>query len=183
MNRPRRSILLLLSMVASCATPPAPVDSDSALSLRNPHARFAVQVWSESPTVLIGDYLNLTLRTTRDSYVSLYAIHSSGRTSQLVANHPLRAAQSLAFPGPNSSVDYRFQPPTGTETYIAVATHQPLSWLRETDIAGYKGPLVELNLTGSQLVSRLRLALEPYPPPDWNADVINLPLQPYRIKS
>lgn len=176
--------LAALLLLAGCAAPgpgpgPAPYSGPESVGiptdLQNRTADFSAQLWSDRPPPRIGDFLNLKLRVSADAYLSLYAIHSSGRTSQLLDNEAARGGRTLTFPGPRSPVDYRVSPPPGTETYLLVATEQPLRWLAPADIR-QRGALTELNLTGGELQQRLRAVLERQNPYSWNGAVLNLPV-------
>lgn len=174
-------------LLAGCATPgpgpepyypPAPVEPDAvSADLTNLEAGFSAELWSNQPPPRLGDFLTLKLRATADAYLSLYAIHTSGRTSRLLDNQAARGGQILTFPGPRSPVDFQLSPPPGTETYLLVATQQPLRWLAPADIRR-RGSLTELNLTGGELQQRLRAVLARQNPYSWNGAVLNLPVRP-----
>lgn len=178
--------LAALLLLTGCAAPgpgpgpgPAPYAGPEPTGvpadLHNRTAGFSAQLWAEKPLPRIGDFLSLKLRISADAYLSLYAIHTSGRTSQLLDNEAARSDRTLTFPGPRSPVDYRVSPPPGTETYLLVATEQPLRWLAPADIRR-RGALTELNLTGGELQQRLRAVLERQNPYSWNGAVLNLPV-------
>lgn len=180
---PLPACLAALLLLAGCATPgpgpepygrPEPVAAPADLD--NREAGFTARLWSERPPPRIGGYLNLKLRATADSYLSLYAIHTSGRTSRLLDNQAARGGRTLSFPGPYSPVDFQVSPPPGTETYLLVATEQPLRWLAPADIR-QRGSLTELNLTGGELQQRLRAVLARQNPYSWNGAVLNLPVE------
>lgn len=173
--------LAALLLLAGCATPPpgsVPLEPMAApTGLSNPDAGFTVRLWSNQASPRIGDFLHLQLSATDDAYLSLYAIHSSGRTSQLLDNVAVPGHQVLTFPGPRSPVDFRLSPPPGTETYLLIATRQSLHWLAPADIR-QRGPLTELNLTGMELQQRLHQVLARQHPRSWNGAVLDLPVQP-----
>lgn len=183
-------VVLAALWLTGCATPPGPgpdeglgltavPKSESAIStdLANQQAEFSVQLWSDQPPPRLGDFLSLRLRASADSYLSLYAIHASGRTTRLLDNQAVRGGQTLIFPSANSPVDFQFSPPPGTETYLLLATQQPLRWLAPADIRR-PGALTELNFTGSELQQRLRTVLARQNPYSWNGAVLNLSVQP-----
>ncbi|HPE70754.1 MAG TPA: DUF4384 domain-containing protein [Candidatus Competibacter sp.] len=180
------AISLAALLLAGCATPspgpgsealPRPAPVAVATDLANPYAGFTVQLWADQPPPRIGAVLNLKLRATADSYLSLYAIHTSGRTSRLLDNQQTRGGRTLTFPSPHSPVDFQLSPPPGTETYLLVATQQPLHWLAPADIR-QPGVLTDLHLTGAELQQRLRTVLDRQHPAHWNGAVLNLTVQP-----
>jgi len=166
-------IAVLLAATACAPTGTRPDGTTFALMLQpetlsNPKADFAALVWSESKTpLIIGSYLRLKLQSTADAYLSLYAVDTAGETLQLLANHPAQANQTVTLEGPGGLVNYQATPPVGTETYILVATQQPLAWLEPGDIRS-PGPLPTLALTPHQLMDRLQLALDTLAPDSWD---------------
>jgi hypothetical protein len=166
-------------LIAGCAAPPAAPVADSP-RLGNPRAGFAVALRSERESLRIGEPLRLGLQTGADGYLNLYCISSAGRTSQLLTNYPVRANEPVFFPPAGSrKLQHAPGPPPGAETFLLVATRQPLNLLRRQDIQNVnkpRTPVAELKLTGPQLVTRLRDALRRWPPPDWNASSLQVPL-------
>jgi len=181
------SILIAL-LLASCATtPPAskrPLQVADPVQLRNPKAGFAVKLRADHEPLRIGDYLELNLHTMSGGYMNLYVISSSGQAAQLLTNYPVRASETVEFPPTTNRKtinNYVLTPPPGLETYMLVVTRQPLNLLGRQDIKNIKKPrtpVAELNMTGPQLVDRLRTVLRRQPPQTWNADSIRLQLAP-----
>ncbi len=171
--------IIVALLIAGCATPPAAPVVDP-LRLGNPKAGFAVALRSEREPLRIGEPLRLDLQTAADSYLNLYFISSAGGTGQLLTNYPVRANEPVSFPPAGGrKLQYAPGPPPGVETFLLVATGQPLNLLGRQDIRNVKKPrtpVAELNLTGPQLVTRLRDALRRRPPPDWNANSLQVPL-------
>lgn len=171
--------IIVALLIAGCATPPAAPVVDP-LRLGNPKAGFAVALRSEREPLRIGEPLRLDLQTAADSYLNLYFISSAGGTGQLLTNYPVRANEPVSFPPAGSrKLQYAPGPPPGAETFILVATRQPLNLLGRQDIRNVKRPrtpIAELTLTGPQLADRLRDALRRRPPRDWNANSLQVPL-------
>ena len=111
----------------------------------------------------------------RDAAARRRGLDVAQRVELVFDNEAARSDRTLTFPGPRSPVDYRVSPPPGTETYLLVATEQPLRWLAPADIRR-RGALTELNLTGGELQQRLRAVLERQNPYSWNGTVLNLPV-------
>lgn len=175
--------IIMALLVAGCATPaPAPAPTADPLRLGNPKAGFTVALRSEQKPPRIGVPLRLDLQTAADGYLNLYFIKASGATGQLLTNYPVRANEPVSFPPAGGKrLQYTPGPAPGTEMYILVATRQPLNLLDRQDIRNVKKPrtpVAELNLTGPQLINRLRRALQHRPPPDWNANSLQAPLPP-----
>ncbi len=179
-------MIVLTLLVSGCATtlsPPSPspaVAVNDPLRLGNPKASFAVQLHVDHESLRIGHSPHLDLQATAHGYMNLYFINSSGKTGQLLTNYPVRANEGVTFPPTASKkLQYQLTPPAGMETFILVVTHQPLNLLSRRDISNIKKPrtaIAEFNLTGPQLMNRLRNALRRWPPPAWNANSVQLPL-------
>lgn len=174
--------LLMALFIVGCATPAKPpaIPVADPLRLGNPKAGFTVMLRSEHPTLPIGTPVRLDLQTAAAGYLNLYFIHSSGQTGQLLTNYPVQANEPVTFP-PTGGKKLRYAPgpPPGAETFVLVATRQPLNLLGRADIKNVKKPrtpVAELTLSGPQLVDRLRGALQRRPPADWNATSLRTPL-------
>lgn len=175
--------MILALWIAGCATPPAKPPATPVVDpvqIGNPKAGFAVTLRCDRQALHIGEAVRLDLRTAAPGYLNLYFINSSGQTGQLLTNYPVQANEPATFP-PAGGKKLRYAPssPPGVETFILVATRQPLNLLRRADIKNVKKPrtpVAELNMNGSQLVGRLRGALQRWPTPDWNATSIHSPL-------
>lgn len=179
----RFTALLALLLIAGCATPPPPAQPVvDPLRISNPKAGFALALRPERAPLHIGDRLQLALQASADSYLNLYFISASGKTGQLLTNYPVRANEAVTFPpAGGKKLQYALGPPTGTETLVLAATRQPLNLFGRADIKNLKKPrtpVAEFNLSGPQLLNRLRGALQRRPPADWNAYAVQLPLLP-----
>lgn len=176
------SMMIMVLLMGGCAAPPPSptVPVDDPLRLGNPRAAFAVKIQTSREPLRIGNSPQLGLRTAANGYMNLYFISPSGKTGQLLTNYPVQANETITFPPTASKkLQYALIPPTGMETFILVITHQPLNLLGRRDISNVKKPrtaIAEFNLSGPQLINRLRDALRRWPPSAWNADSVQLPL-------
>ena len=174
--------MILALFIAGCATPTKPpgAPGNDPLGLSNPKAGFTVMLRSERPALPMGEPVRLALRTTAPGYLNLYFINSSDQTGQLLTNYPVQANEPATFPpAGGKKLRYVPGPPPGAETFILVATRQPLNLLKRADIRNVKKPrtpVAELNLNGSELLNRLRGALQQRPAADWNAVSLRAPL-------
>lgn len=179
---PRILPLIMALFIIGCATPATPPATPvvDPLRLGNPKAGFTVILRSDRPALPIGTPVRLDLQTAAPGYLNLYFIHSSGQTGQLLTNYPVQANEPVTFPpAGGKKLRYAPGPPPGAETFILAATRQPLNLLGRADIKNVnkpRTPVAELNLSGPQLVNRLRGALQRRPPADWNAISIRTPL-------
>lgn len=167
-------VLLVFAIIAGCAVePPTGVfRRPQPIDFHNPQAGLNVALWSESRTALIfRESLRVKVRSSADVYCNLYAVNTSGDTLQLLANHPLPANTTQSLGSPGDPLYYRVHPPRGTETYVLVATRQPLEWLQPADIRR-RGPATRLTLKPAQLTRRLQEALAARDPATWNVAIL-----------
>lgn len=177
-------ILMLMLLVTGCATPAPetpPPEAADPLGMSNPRAEFTVTLQESTPPPLrIGQPVTLDLNSSADSYLNLYAIGTAGNTTQLLTNYPVRANEAVSFPPMTSKrFNYLPEPPPGKETFILVATRQPLRLMGRHDLKETRKPrtpVAALKLSGPQLLERLREALNRRPPSQWNAASLQLPL-------
>lgn len=175
--KPFAKLLLLTVILAllGCAPTPesnAPFIRPKPYQFLNPNADFDFLVWSENKTALIiGGFARFKVYSTADAYLNLYAIDSSYKTLQLLANYPIHAKEVLSLGGLQGPASYRLTPPPGTETYIAIATQKPFDWLETADIRR-PGDISELALNAGQLTDRLLLALEKLDSASWDAVIL-----------
>jgi hypothetical protein len=134
--------IIMVLLVAGCATPaPAPAPTADPLRLGNPKAGFTVALRSEQEPPRIGAPLRLDLQTAVDGYLNLYFIKASGATGQLLTNYPVRANEPVSFPPAGGKrLQYTPGPAPGTETFILVATRQPLNLLVRQDRPATRQP-------------------------------------------
>lgn len=179
-------IILLTLLTSGCAVAPPPSSAavNDPLRLGNPKAAFAVKLLVDRESLRVGRSPQLSLQSAGGGYMNLYFINPSGKTGQLLTNYPVRADETVVFPPTaGKKLQYDLPPPTGMETFILVVTQQPLNLLSRRDISNAAKPrtaIAEFNLTGPQLVNRLRDALRRRPPPAWNADSVQSPLMALR---
>ncbi|QCG93086.1 DUF4384 domain-containing protein (plasmid) [Azospirillum sp. TSA2s] len=156
------------------APPPASVRAE-LLSVSNPAAPFAAQLWSGMPThPRIGDALNLGLRSDVDGYVSLFVVTASGGTGRLLDNRRVGAGERVEYPGRHGSIDVKLMPPAGVESFVLIASRRPLGILLPGDVRR-AGSIASLALTSQELADRIRGATAVQPAEDWNAAILDVP--------
>ena len=175
------SLIVAVALLSSCATSPPPPAApvNDPLRIGNPKAAFTVTLQAEREPLPSGDAPQLGLQATAAGYMNLYFINASGNAGQLLTNYPVQANEPIHFPPTaNKKLRSALKPPPDAKTFILVVTRQPLNLLGRRDIKNVKKPrtvIAELNLSGPQLVNRLRDVLRRWPPPAWNADSVQLP--------
>jgi hypothetical protein len=137
-----------------------------------------VAVWSgNSLRPRLGEKLLLGMRTDADAYVSLYTVSASGQTARLFENRRMRAGAMNEFPSRDSRVDFMLSPPAGVESFVVVASQQPLSPLSPADVLR-SGSVTTLRLDSYGLADRLRSATAMLSPAAWNAAVVDIVTTP-----
>jgi hypothetical protein len=157
---------------------PAPSVRGELVQLANPANPFGVAVWSgNSLRPRLGEKLLLGMRTDADAYVSLYTVSASGQTARLFENRRMRAGAMNEFPSRDSRVDFMLSPPAGVESFVVVASQQPLSPLSPADVLR-SGSVTTLRLDSYGLADRLRGATAMLSPAAWNAAVVDIVTTP-----
>lgn len=172
-------LLNLLLWIAGCSTgPTAPPPLERPEQLANPLASFSLRLWTDHSPWLLDSLVDLKLSASAPVYLSLYAIHSSGRTSRLLADRQVLANRTLLYPEPHVPLDLRLSPPVGTEVFILVGTQIPLNWPPTRQAPGAERPPVEpLGLGQQGLLDGLQLSLWERDQRQWNATVLRVPLE------
>ncbi len=175
-------LILLLFGLTGCATLNNPQSGQGFYEqpdysrIANPANPFGLQIWSKSRPLFIDQNLRLYFRTMAESYLSLYSVSSSGMVYRLFVNMPAKAGQTLIFPGEQSPVDFRLNPPPGMETYILAATVKPLSVQINIRQTGGQAPDI-LNISPKGFINYLGGILRKMDRHEWNTAVIQLPLK------
>lgn len=177
--------LALVGCQTSTAPPPPPTVQAPAPSLRpelvetrNPANPFGLAVWSgNSLRPRLGEKLLLGMRSDADAYLSLYTVSASGQTAKLFENRSVRAGTLQEFPSRDSRVDFVLSPPSGVESFVLVASQQPLTILAPGDVVR-AGSMAPLRLSSAALADRVRSATAGLHPLSWNAAVVDVVTTP-----
>jgi hypothetical protein len=145
--------------------------------LQNARADFDLRLWSAQTPLLIDSLLDLKLQASAPVYLSLFVIHSSGRTTRLLADRQVLAHRTLLYPEPQMPLDLRLSPPTGTEIFILVGTRIPLNWPATQVPPGEAAPILPLSMDRQALLEGLQQALSERDRGQWNVAVLRLPLE------
>ncbi len=89
------------------------------------------------PIFHVGDNINVRFRASRDCYLTLLNIGTSGKLTVLFPNamhrdNHIRGGTWHEIPGTSYGFEYRLQGPTGTEKLKAFATQHPVALLESS---------------------------------------------------
>jgi len=172
------ALALVLAWLGGCAVePPELPPISEPEELQNPRADFRLRLWSAQTPLLVDSLLDLKLQASAPVYLSLFAIHSSGATTRLLADRQVLAQRTLLYPEPHIPLDLRLSPPTGTEIFILVGTRIPLNWPRTQASPGQAAPILPLAMDGQALLEGLQQVLLERDRGQWNVAVLRLPLE------
>ena len=108
-------------------------------TIQNPGAEFKISVWvdHQDNTYIINEPVKFYFKSTRDCYIHLLDIGTSGRVTliypnQYDQNNFIKGGQTYQLPRPNS-FQFTASGPEGTEMIKAIGT------LTNTDLAGFRG--------------------------------------------
>ena len=139
---------------------------------------FPLAVWSGMPlNPRLGHKLLLGIRADEDAFVSLFTVSASGKTARLMENRRFLAGRTQDFPSASSRVDFQLRAPAGVESFVAVASRQPLPVLLPGDVMR-GGDLAPLRLNSAQLADRIHSATAGMPSGSWNVAVVDIQTNP-----
>lgn len=137
---------------------------DSLWELRNPRARFNVELQTDKPTYHINDYLTLQMETKESCYITVLNWDKTGRLTVLLPNQYesntyVKGGQIHAFPGPESGFDFILPGPVGRERFKVIAVRsrsasQALKTALESIPLEDKGEDKSLYRTQAEVVAR-----------------------------
>ena len=176
-----------ISFVSACAPPVKVVEKIVVLEkpvevvveipkceLRNlrdtGHQTFLVSAWGvPDDEFLIGEPLTLQAEVGAPSHVSIYHVNTSCKVSRLLHNFYVSKANEIVdFPDQSSGMHITVKPPTGSEGFYFVATHEPLVLLSDTDILKEAGHIASIDLSPEEFYARMDQVLSRIDPSTWS---------------
>jgi hypothetical protein len=111
---------------AASATTPTTASSSTAAE-----EKLTVKLWSDKPRYRVGDSLAISFETSRDAYVTLVNVGTSGGTTVLFPNRfsPVNAVQRrrvYTIPNPADGYELKAGGPPGREVVYALVTLEPI---------------------------------------------------------
>ena len=99
---------------------------DSLWELRNPRARFNVELKTDKPKYHINDYLTLQMKAKESCYITVLNWDITGKLTVLLPNQYepntyVRGGKMHTFPGPESGFDFILPGPVGKERFKLIA--------------------------------------------------------------
>lgn len=115
------TILLLITVLSGCYRPATPPSQQPRT------VAFAIELKVDKPVYQIGDNVIITVRTTRECYLSLYNISTLGEVTQIFPNrfasdNLIQGGQVYYIPAESDEFDFEIEGPPGIERVRAVGT-------------------------------------------------------------
>ena len=103
--------------------------ADSLWELRNPRARFNVELQTDKPTYRINDYLTLRMKAKENCYIIVLNWDKNGKLTVLLPNQYesdnfVSGDQTHTFPTPQSDFDFLLPGPVGRERFKLIAVRK-----------------------------------------------------------
>ena len=103
--------------------------ADSLWELRNPRARFNVELQTDKPTYRIDDYLTLRMKAKESCYITVLNWDKNGKLTVLFPNQYesanfVRGGQTHTFPTPEHTFDFILRGPVGRERFKLIAVRK-----------------------------------------------------------
>lgn len=111
-----------------------------------------------SPMVKIGEWLTFRYSADKAGFVNIFAVNSSGRTTQLIQNKRVTGHATYSFPEKVDNFDVKVSGPKGVEHLVLVYSKQPFNPLLAGELKSSNVPS-GLTLNSSQLLHRLQVSL------------------------
>ena len=108
---------------------PGNISVDSLWELRNPRARFNVELQTDKSTYRIDDYLTLRMKAKEDCYITVLNWDKNGKLTALLPNQYesdnfVSGGQTHTFPTPQSDFDFILPGPVGRERFKLIAVRK-----------------------------------------------------------
>jgi hypothetical protein len=121
------SVLCMIVLLMSC-TPATPPPQPPPTPAPTPAPRgFSIDLKVDKPIYQIGENIFITVRPSRDCYLTLYDISTLGEVTQIFPNHfaadnLLQAAQLYRIPSEADAFDFEVTGPPGIERVRAICS-------------------------------------------------------------
>ncbi|MBI4715668.1 MAG: DUF4384 domain-containing protein [Nitrospirae bacterium] len=124
------------------SSPAYPTLVEQVAALEREEQPFRVEVWTDQPVYRIGEAVTFSFRSSRDGYLTLFDIGTSGEVRVLYPNrfHPdsfVEAGKIYRIPDPSAGFQIRVAGPSGLERVKAIATLEPVTLLDVDLSAGF----------------------------------------------
>ena len=130
---------------------------------------YAVEVWGiPNSRFNVGEALNLQLRVSAPSHVTMFHVSTSCKVTRLLDNEQLPMAKIVDFPARGSGMAITVKPPGGREGFYVIATRNRLSFLSAGDILREQGGIAALDMAPAQFYQRLEQARARSNPAEWS---------------
>ena len=130
---------------------------------------YRVEAWGvPDKTFNVGEALNLQLRVSAPSHVTLFHVSTSCKVTRLLDNVAMPMAQIIDFPARDSGMSVMVKPPAGREGFYVIATLKPLAFLSADDILSEANGVAEMDMTPAQFYRRLEQARARRNPAEWS---------------
>lgn len=103
--------------------------ADSLWELRNPRAKFNVELQTDKPTYRIDDYLTLQMKAKESCYITILNWDKTGKLTVLLPNQYestnfVKGGQTHTFPTPEDHFDFILPGPIGRERFKLIAVRK-----------------------------------------------------------
>ncbi len=142
-------------------------------------SRLQVKVWTSKKAYRIGEPIQVGVRVTRDAYVTLVDLGTSGQVTVLYPNrfyqnNFVRAGVDVLIPATDAGFVLAVQGPKGFEQIRAIATEEPVSFAP----SDFSNPNVAFRSLDRNQTRNISIEKNRVPPGKWAEDVIALEIEP-----
>jgi len=157
------AFLLALATVALIPGANALAQFDAKSIIINPNPQFSTSIWTDRSQYDPGDRVTIYFRTTRDAYIYVFDIDTTGNVSLIFPNiyseNNYRRANSTYSLPDNARYNLTVGGPPGVEQLVMFATPSKIKdveWLRRSLGQGSFGPQLNVNISAERFMMEVK---------------------------
>ncbi len=163
-------VLIALIALTACTEKVVTAEVLCRLAQFKEGGKFLVEAWAVPDSRFnVGEPLRLQMRVSSPSYLSVFHVSTSCKVTRLLQDKPMKAAEIVNFPAPESGIEMIVKPPAGKEAFYFIASRQKLQFLSSSDILKKPGGgIASLDLSPAQFYARVDEDRGRMDPDDWS---------------
>jgi len=151
-------------------------------AIENPESEFKVNLWTDRDDVTykVGDEIKFFFKSSRDCYLTLFNVGTSGKVHILFPNEHskenlVKAGTTYSVPGDAARFVFKAEKPGGEDLIKAIATLKKVELFSKAD-GKTAGGVTELNKTEEKAARDILISLKPVETKKWatSEKVINI---------
>lgn len=141
--------------------------------IENPNAEFKIDLWCDRKDANYkpGDEITFFFKTTKDCYLTLIDVTTSGKVKVLFPNkyqknNLIKAGDTYRVPGEKAKYLYRIAKPYGNEVVKAIGTLKKIALYKPEEVKP-SGPFMNFRGPQEKIAKEISIVLKPVDKKDW----------------